>query len=451
MAIKALSWNSTYTKKIDELELLLAETNSESVSYKQKLDAISRSMAVIEFDLSGTIQHANENFLSALGYSLDEIVGKHHRMFVRPEDAISREYSEFWNMLRSGKFFSGEYLRITKSGKQIWIQATYNPILDTAGNLVGIIKFASDITQSKEVWASLTNQVASVDRCFAVIEFTLDGTIVRANTNFLEAMGYTESEIAGKHHSMFVPQELRNTKEYAEFWAALNRGRYHSGEFHRIGKGGRSVYLQASYNPIFGLNGEITSVIKYASNITEAVTNRRRTQHVAHTVASSVSQMTQTIHEISSKVTSTAGLARDSEALSNEAREGVQALDRQSRTIGKVVETIRELADQTNLLALNATIESARAGEAGRGFSVVASEVKELAKQTAKATQSIEQTVLLIQNSISSVVNSNEKISSGVANVSQNMLVISAAVEEQSVTMNSLADTARELQHKDNE
>ncbi len=279
----------------------------------------------------------------------------------------------------------------------------------------------------------------------------LDGTIVRANTNFLEAMGYTESEIAGKHHSMFVPQELRNTKEYAEFWAALNRGQYHSGEFHRIGKGGRSVYLQASYNPIFGLNGEITSVIKYASNITEAVTNRRRTQHVAHTVASSVSQMTQTIQEISSKVTSTAGLARDSEALSNEAREGVQALDRQSRSIGKVVETIRELADQTNLLALNATIESARAGEAGRGFSVVASEVKELAKQTAKATQSIEQTVLLIQNSISGVVNSNEKISSGVANVSQNMLVISAAVEEQSVTMNSLADTARELQHRDSE
>ncbi|MCU0719930.1 MAG: methyl-accepting chemotaxis protein [Pirellula sp.] len=159
--------------------------------------------------------------------------------------------------------------------------------------------------------------------------------------------------------------------------------------------------------------------------------------------------MTQTIREISSKVTSTAGLARDSEALSNEAREGVQSLDQQSRSIGKVVETIRELADQTNLLALNATIESARAGEAGRGFAVVASEVKELAKQTAKATQSIEQTVLLIQNSISGVVNSTEKISSGVANVSQNMVVISAAVEEQSVTMNSLADTASELQHAD--
>lgn len=427
----------------------MAETNSESVSYKQKLDAIGRSMAVIEFDLSGTIRNANDNFLNALGYSLEEIAGKHHRMFLRPQDANSHEYAEFWKKLRSGEFFCGEYLRITKSGKQIWIQATYNPILDSAGNLIGIVKFATDITKSKEVWTSLTSQAASVDRCFAVIEFQLDGTILKANTNFLETMGYSITEIQGKHHSMFIPPELKNTREYAEFWLALNRGQYHSGEFHRIGKGGRSVYLQASYNPILGLNGEITSVIKYASNITAAITNRRRTQHVAHTVASSVSQMTQTIHEISSKVTSTAGLARDSEALSNEAREGVQTLDQQSRSIGKVIETIRELADQTNLLALNATIESARAGEAGRGFSVVASEVKELAKQTAKATQSIEQTVLLIQNSISGVVKSTEKISSGVANVSQNMVVISAAVEEQSVTMNALADTASELQRTD--
>ncbi|XZE19719.1 methyl-accepting chemotaxis protein [Pirellulaceae bacterium SH449] len=403
-------------------------------------------MAIIEFDINGTILSANENFLATVGYSLDEIVGKHHRMFLRSEDARSSEYATFWSKLRSGEFFSGQFLRVNKRGEQVWIQATYNPVFGEDGQVKSIVKFASDVTEQKREWASLTSQLEAVNRCFAVIEFEVDGTIIRANDNFLDTVGYSMSEIQGKHHSMFAEASWRNSPEYSEFWRSLGRGEHHAGEYKRVGKGGKEVYIQASYNPVFGLNGEITSVIKFATNVTEAVVNRKTTTSVAHSVASSVSQMTQTIQEISGNVSSTASLAQDAENLASTAKTTVEQLDEQSRSIGKVVETIRELAEQTNLLALNATIESARAGEAGRGFAVVASEVKELAKQTAKATQSIEQTVQLIQGSIKGVVGSAEQISNSVASVSQNMVVISAAVEEQSVTMRSLADTAQELQ-----
>jgi methyl-accepting chemotaxis protein len=446
MPITLLPWNNKFIKRIDNLEHLLEDATGSNAKFRSQLQAIHRSMAVIEFDPNGVILQANENFLAALGYTLDEITGKHHRMFVRSGDAASPEYTRFWSRLRNGEFFSGEFPRLNKAGKEIWIQATYNPVFDDAGNVVSVVKFASDITKAKMQLANLNGQAGAVDRCFAVIEFNLNGIILNANDNFLNTVGYTLAEIQGKHHSMFVTAEYRTSKEYASFWEALNRGQYHSGEFHRIGKGGRDVYMNASYNPILGINGEITSVIKYASDVTSAVVNRQRTTTVAHSVASSVSQMTQTIQEISGNVSSTAVLAKEAESMSLGARKGVEALDDQSRSIGKVVETIRDLAEQTNLLALNATIESARAGEAGRGFAVVASEVKELAKQTAKATQTIEQTVSIIQNSISGVVESTERISTSVANVSQNMVVISAAVEEQSVTMKALADTASELQ-----
>ncbi|MCU0719568.1 MAG: methyl-accepting chemotaxis protein [Pirellula sp.] len=348
--------------------------------------------------------------------------------------------------MRSGEFFSDEFLRINRRGDQVWIQATYNPILNSEGKVTSVIEFATDVTNHKREWVGMKGQLSAISDRFAVIEFQTDGTIIRANENFLNTVGYSLSEIQGKHHSIFVDSELKASAEYQEFWKSLGRGDTKSGEYRRIAKGGREIYIQASYNPILGLNGEIVSVIKFATNITEAVKARESTSSVAHSVASSVSQMTQTIHEISGNVSSTAALAQQAEGLASGAKSTVEQLDVQSRSIGKVVETIRELAEQTNLLALNATIESARAGEAGRGFAVVASEVKELAKQTAKATQNIEQTVVLIQGSIKDVVGSADQISNSVASVSQNMVVISAAVEEQSVTMRSLADTAHKLQ-----
>jgi methyl-accepting chemotaxis protein len=440
---------SSVDTEINNLKTLLDEATGIGTSNQQKIAAIDRSLAMIEFSLDGRIVNANENFLNTLGYSLEEIVGRHHRIFVAPEEAHSLEYENFWSRLRRGEFFSGEFIRLAKSGKRISLQATYNPLLDSNGNPIGVIKYAMDTTDQKLKVSELQSKNDLVEKTFAVIQFTPEGVITYANQNFLSTVGYSMDEIRGKHHSMFVDPDYRNSAEYKDFWNVLRSGRFHAGEFRRVGRGGKEIYIQASYNPIFGLDGEIASIVKFASDITQAVQNRKRSSQVASAVSSSVSEMTHTIREISNNVSSTATLAKEAESLSVDARRGVEELDGQSRTIGKVVETIRDLAEQTNLLALNATIESARAGEAGRGFAVVASEVKELAKQTSKATQSIEQTVRLIQDSISAVVSSTENISNSVANVSQNMLVISAAVEEQSVTMRSLTDTAQELQYHD--
>lgn len=441
--------SSAFESEINDLKTLLDEATENGTSNQQRINAIDRSLAVIEFNLDGTIVKANDNFLSTVGYSLDEIVGKHHSMFVPVDEATSVEYQDFWAKLRRGEFFSGEFIRLAKSGKRISLQATYNPLFDSKGNPVGVIKFAMDTTDQRLKVSELQSKNELVEKTFAVIQFTPDGIITYANKNFLSTVGYSMDEIRGKHHSMFVDSEYRNSAEYKEFWNVLRSGRFHAGEFRRVGRNGKEIYIQASYNPIFGLDGQITSIVKFATDVTTAVQNRKRSSQVANAVSSSVSEMTQTIREISNNVSSTATLAKEAESLSVDARRGVEELDGQSRTIGKVVETIRDLAEQTNLLALNATIESARAGEAGRGFAVVASEVKELAKQTSKATQSIEQTVRLIQDSISAVVSSTENISNSVANVSQNMVVISAAVEEQSVTMRSLTETAQELQCSD--
>lgn len=240
---------------------------SESAA-KAIVDAINRSQAVIEFELDGTILNANDNFLAALGYTLEEIVGQHHRMFVAANYARSVEYEDFWLRLAKGEFFSSEYMRITKSGDEIWIQASYNPVFDEKGNPVKVIKFASDITAQKRISADSAGQLEAIGRSQAVISFNLDGTIIDANDNFLNAVGYSRSEVVGKHHRMFVAPEEAESSEYEQFWSNLRAGKFDQREYKRIGKGGREIWIQASYNPIFNANGEPTKVVKYATDIT---------------------------------------------------------------------------------------------------------------------------------------------------------------------------------------
>ena len=439
-------WSSHLNERIAGLESLLQEARFDGLTNVQKLEAIQRSMAVIEFDPNGTVVDANANFLNAVGYELSEIVGKHHRMFILPNQRSSNEYLSFWTRLQKGECFSGEVIRLSKTGQQICLQATYSPILDASGKTIGVIKVALDTTSDKKLYNELKSRNELVEQTFAVIQFTPDGTIINANENFLSTLGYSLEDIRGRHHSMFVEESYRKSEEYQAFWNHLRSGKFHTGEFRRVGRNGKVIYIQASYKPVFGLAGEITSIVKFATDITEAVERRERITTVAHSMASSVSQMTHTIQDILGNVSSTATLAQSAEELATNAKSTVQQLDTQSRIIEKVVEVIRDLAEQTNLLSLNATIESARAGESGKGFAVVANEVKELAKQTAKATQSIEQTVLAIQESITGVVGSADEISNSVASVSFNMNVISAAVEQQSATMKLMAETAKELQ-----
>ncbi|MGI9508673.1 MAG: methyl-accepting chemotaxis protein [Geminicoccaceae bacterium] len=234
-----------------------------------KLQAIDRALAVIEFDLDGNVQSANENFLSVMGYRLEEIVGQHHRLFVDPTEASSPSYANFWRELKNGQFKSSQYKRLAKGGKEIWIQASYNPVLDTSGKPVGVIKFATDITAQKLAEADASGKVAAISRSQAMIEFNLDGEILDANDNFLNAMGYSLNEIRGRHHRMFVEPTYASSQDYREFWAALGRGEFRAAEYKRLAKGGKEIWIQASYNPILNAEGKPIKVVKFATDITE--------------------------------------------------------------------------------------------------------------------------------------------------------------------------------------
>jgi methyl-accepting chemotaxis protein len=254
---------------------------------RAKVDAITRSQAVIEFKLDGTILDANENFLKALGYELKEIVGKHHRMFVDPADASSAEYKQFWADLAAGKFQSAVYRRIAKGGREIWIQATYNPVFDKAGRPVKVIKFATDITAQKNQAADHEAQIAAISRVQAVIEFNLDGTVRDANDNFLATIGYGKGEIVGKHHRMFCDPAYAASADYAKFWERLRAGEYVAAEFQRFGKGGKEIWIQASYNPILDATGKPVKVIKFATDITE----RKRAEGIIADLTTSLAKM----------------------------------------------------------------------------------------------------------------------------------------------------------------
>jgi methyl-accepting chemotaxis protein len=246
----------------------VSDKKLEEANVKGQLEAINKTQAVIEFDPTGIIKFANDNFLSATGYHLDEIVGQHHRMFVDPAYAQSREYQSFWERLAHGEFATGEYRRFAKGHTEIWLQASYNPIYDMNGEVYKVVKYASDITQEKLANANFEGQIQAISKLQAVIEFELDGTIITANDNFLQTLGYSLSEIQGKHHRMFVQPEYAASRDYSMFWDKLNRGEYDASEYLRLGKGGKEVWIQASYNPIFDMNGKPYKVVKYATDIT---------------------------------------------------------------------------------------------------------------------------------------------------------------------------------------
>jgi len=233
-----------------------------------QIAAISKAQAVIEFHMDGTVITANDNFLNALGYTLDEIKGKHHSLFVDEAYKQSPAYKEFWAKLNRGEYDAAEYKRIGKGGREVWIQASYNPILDLNGKPFKVVKYATDVTRQKLLNADYQGQISAISKAQAVIEFSMDGTVIAANDNFLNALGYTLDEIKGRHHSMFVDEAYRQSSAYKEFWTKLNRGEYQAAEYKRIGKGGREVWIQASYNPILDLNGKPFKVVKYATDIT---------------------------------------------------------------------------------------------------------------------------------------------------------------------------------------
>ena len=407
-----------------------------------KIAAIDRAQAMIEFNLDGTIVTANENFLRAMGYTLAEIQGKHHSMFVEQAERDSAAYREFWAALNRGEYQAKEYKRIGKGGREVWILASYNPILDERGKPFGVVKFATDVTAQKLKTADSAGQLAAIGKSQAVIEFNLDGTIIDANDNFLRVLGYSLSEIKGRHHGIFVAPSERDGAAYREFWAALNRGEYQAGEYKRIGKGGREVYIQASYNPILDLNGKPFKVVKYASDVTRQVLVRmgnERVRNMMETVAAGAEELNASVREISeamvkSKETAFGAVERVASADSQAKR-----LSDAAQAMSGIAQMIGDITGQINLLALNATIESARAGEAGRGFAVVASEVKNLANQAKQATDKIGAEIGSLNGISGDVVGALNEIKKAIQDVSEYVTSTAAAVEEQSTVTSEMS------------
>jgi methyl-accepting chemotaxis protein len=409
-----------------------------------KIAAIGRAQAVIEFNLDGTIITANENFLNTLGYSLGEIQGKHHSMFVEPAARDSAAYREFWAKLNRGEYDAAEFRRIGNGGKEVWILASYNPILDEKGKPFKVVKFATDVTEQKLKTADLSGQIAAIGKSQAVIEFNMDGSILTANDNFLNALGYSLSEIKGRHHSMFVDASERDGPAYREFWAKLNRGEYQAAEYKRIGKGGKDIWIQASYNPILDLNGKPFKVVKYATDTTKQVIARMKNEHVRgmmESVAAGAEELNASVREISEAMTKSKETASDAVGRVEAADGQAQRLSAAADSMSGIVELIGNITGQINLLALNATIESARAGEAGRGFAVVASEVKSLANQAKQATDRISQEISSLNGISGDVVTALTEIRQAIQNVSQYVTSTAAAVEEQSTVTNEMSSS----------
>ena len=411
-----------------------------------QLEAIHRSQAVIEFDLDGTILEANANFLAAMGYMLSEVQGRHHSMFLAPGQRDSAEYKAFWEALRRGEFKAGEFRRQGKGGRDVWIQASYNPILDEEGKPFRVVKFAADITARKLREADLGGQIAAIGKSQAVIEFDMDGVIQEANANFLSALGYSLAEVQGRNHSMFVDAGERDGATYREFWAALRRGEFKAGEFRRLAKGGREVWIQASYNPILGPDGKPYKVVKFASDVTHQVLARKRAEHVGklmETVAAGAQQLNASVREIASSM----ALSRESTTQAFDqvvdAGSAIEQLSQAAGSMGQVLEAIDTITGQINLLALNATIESARAGEAGRGFAVVANEVKNLANQARMATGRISDSIEGMQGMTDRVVQALAVIRGSMEEVLAHVTNTSTAVEEQSAVADDMSGSMR--------
>lgn len=442
------------------------------------LDSLRRSNAVIEFNLDGKILGANTIFLSLMGYSAEEVVGKHHSMFIADNERSSSEYADFWRNLRAGEAMVAEFRRFAKGGREVWINGSYNPVL-RGGKPYKVIKVATDITEMKLKWARMESQLQAINRSQAVIEFTLDGHVVTANDNFLQVLGYTLAEIKGQHHRMFVDPAEASGAEYRQFWDRLRAGEFQVAEYKRIGKGGRTVWIQASYNPLFDAGGRVVGVIKFATDITAEKLNRlHRAEAQAevntglggvanaisstseqataaaaaaveastnvNAVAAGSAQLSSSVTEINNQVTKALTISNEAVEQANQASATISSLVEDAKKIGSVIDLISSIASQTNLLALNATIEAARAGEAGRGFAVVAGEVKGLAAQTAKATGEISAHIMTVQASSQLAQTAIEAISSTIENINGISVSISAAVEEQAAVTSDMSRNMQE-------
>jgi methyl-accepting chemotaxis protein len=438
---------------------------SEQLEQTALVEALNRIQAIIEFDLTGRVLHANPNFLSTFGYELADIVGQHHRIFCHPSYTRTAEYMAFWERLARGEFNAGEYQRVGKNGQDIWIQASYNPIFDADGKPIKVVKFATDITPIKLHNAEFEGKIKAISRSQAVIEFDMQGNVLSANSNFLRTMGYTAKEVVGQHHQMFCAPALIVSSDYRNFWANLAEGTFQSGRFKRVGKHGAEVWLQATYNPILDINGEPYRIVKFAMDITKQVHREQLVTDKVESIGVVLDELSASIDSISGSSQRSSELAKQTQheaaegnRLLSRSRAAIVAIQKSSDDVQEIVKTISDIAGQTNLLAFNAAIEAARAGEHGLGFSVVADEVRKLAEKSALAAKEIANLINETVDRVgeggrisAQVEESFEKIVGSVGNTTESIGQIHVATAAQAAATRNAANLLSELQQSTSE
>ncbi len=433
--------------------------------------ALEKSLAIIEFTTDGMVLTANSNFLRLMDYTLAEIQGRHHCLFVAPAERESEVYHKFWDGLGRGVFRAAEFKRIGKHGKEVWIEASYNPVLGRDGKPFKVVKVATDVSARKAEYADLIGQVNAIRKSLAVIECDLDGTVRTANRNFLDAFGYTLGEVQGRHHRIFVDKAHADSPEYKKFWEQLALGEFQAARFRRIAKDGRDVWIDATYNPTLDMNGRPFKIVKYATDVTpqvrlldnlkvmidrnfgeidEAVARSSgqaglaagavsETSGNVQVMASSAEELAASVREIADTMAKSKSATEAAHSQTSVADQATQRLSETSRSMAGITGLIHNIAGQINLLALNATIESARAGDAGKGFAVVASEVKSLARQATDATDQISREIAGLQAVSAEVVAALAAIEASIGAVREYVVDTASAVEQQSMVTRSMA------------
>ena len=376
-----------FFNKQDKIEL--ASLRNELASIEQIRQGLDHDMLVMRLDSAGRIEHVNANFEREMLHRASDVQGRLLADLVPDEVRHDEFHRRIWTALRSGDNFSGALRLLRKDGKEAWLRVLLHPIRISDDAVASFVVYASDLTRTIETSRQQEGLIKALLRSTAVIEFDLQGNVLTANDRFLEAMGFRLEQIKGKHHRQFCTVEESSSQEYRDFWDRLRRGEFIASRFKRLDASGRTVWLEASYNPVFDAHERLVKVVKFATDITDQV-NQEKAVAEAATIAYSTSVLTDgTARRGADVVQQTVEVMRNLARHMQDAAQGIEALDEQSQVIGTIIKTISGIAEQTNLLALNAAIEAARAGEQGRGFAVVADEVRQLASRTTKATAEI--------------------------------------------------------------